>query len=331
MRLMPESMIQLAREAAIQRARTEGDILAAYLTGSVLDKDPFLGNSADIDLVLIHAGEPKSRREIIAISPDIHLDIKHNPRREYNRPRDLRVHPWLGPEVYNPLLLYDSDHFFQFVQAGLRAKFNAPENIIQRARLNAGHARQIRSDLQSPSADGVEMSLKYLKAINHVANAVAILNGSPLAERRFLLQFPERAEAAGRPDLASSLLGLLGSSAGNISTILASLTEWEKDFLEAASRANVDERIHPARLAYYKKAIEVMLAGEHPQSILWPLIHTWSLAAAVLPPERTSSWQTACRQLGLAGEAFGARLQSFDHFLDNVEELLAKISAVSSI
>ncbi|NCP16457.1 hypothetical protein GW866_05370, partial [bacterium] len=239
MHLLLESMIQIAKEAAVQRADSNHDIVAAYLTGSVLDRDPFLGDTADIDLVLVHAQEPKIRREIVSLTPEIHLDIKHNPRREYAHPRQLRVHPWLGPEMYDPLMLYESEHFFQFVQAGLRDKFHEPVNTLQRARRNTDHARQMCNGLQTPAESGPALVLKYLKAVNHAANAVAILNGMPLAERRLLLQFPARAEAAGRPGLPAGLLGLLGAQNADIFALAGSLPEWEKDFQEAASRPNV--------------------------------------------------------------------------------------------
>ena len=331
MRLMLESMIQIAREAALQRADSEHDIVAAYLTGSVLDKDPFLGDTADIDLVLVHAQEPKARREIVSLSPEIHLDIKHNPRREYSHPRELRVHPWLGPEMYAPLLLYETEHFFQFVQAGLRDKFHEPVNTLQRARRNADHARQMCNGLQTPSESGATLVLKYLKAVNRAANAVAILNGKPLAERRLLLQFPVRAEAAGRPGLTAGLLGLLGSPNVDIFTLAGFLPEWEKDFQEAASRPDVEGRIHPARLAYYKKALEALLSSQNPQALLWPFIHTWSLATAVLPLDRQAAWQSICQKLGLAGEAFKERLQGLDLYLDGIEELLEGVATVNGL
>jgi len=331
MRLMLESMIQIAREAALQRADSNHDIVAAYLTGSVLDKDPFLGDTADIDLVLVHTQEPKDRREIVSLSPEIHLDIKHNPRREYSHPRELRVHPWLGPEMYDPLPLCETKHFFQFVQAGLRDKFHEPVNTLQRSRRNVEHARQMWNRLQTPSESGAALILKYLKAINHAANAVAILNGKPLAERRLLLQFPARAKAAGRPDLTAGLLGLLGAPNMDYFTLAGFLPEWEKDFQEAASKPEVEGRIHLARLAYYKKALEALLGGEVPQAILWPFIHTWSLAAAVLPPDRQASWKAACQQLGLVGEAFKERLQGLDQYLDGIEELLEGMAAVNGV
>jgi len=331
MHLLLESMIQIAKEAAVQRADSNHDIVAAYLTGSVLDRDPFLGDTADIDLVLVHAQEPKIRREIVSLTPEIHLDIKHNPRREYAHPRQLRVHPWLGPEMYDPLMLYESEHFFQFVQAGLRDKFHEPVNTLQRARRNTDHARQMCNGLQTPAESGPALVLKYLKAVNHAANAVAILNGMPLAERRLLLQFPARAEAAGRPGLPAGLLGLLGAQNADIFALAGSLPEWEKDFQEAASRPEVEGRIHPARLAYYKKALEALLSGEHPQAILWPFIHTWSLAAAVLPPARQVAWQSACQQLGLVGETFKEHVQELAHYLDGIEELLEGMAAVNGV
>jgi len=331
MHLLLESMIQIAKEAAVQRADSNHDIVAAYLTGSVLDRDPFLGDTADIDLVLVHAQEPKIRREIVSLTPEIHLDIKHNPRREYAHPRQLRVHPWLGPEMYDPLMLYESEHFFQFVQAGLRDKFHEPANTLLRARRNTDHARQMCNGLQTPAESGPALVLKYLKAVNHAANAVAILNGMPLAERRLLLQFPARAEAAGRPGLPAGLLGLLGAQNADIFALAGSLPEWEKDFQEAASRPNVEGRIHPGRLAYYKKALEALLSGEHPQAILWPFIHTWSLAAAVLPPARQVAWQSACQQLGLVGETFKEHVQELAHYLDGIEELLEGMAAVNGV
>jgi len=331
MRLMLETMIQIAREAALQRANSNHDIVAAYLTGSVLDKDPFLGDTADIDLVLVHAQEPKARREIVSLSPEIHLDIKHNPRREYSHPRELRVHPWLGPEMYDPLLLYENEHFFHFVQAGLRDKFHEPVNTLQRARRNAKHARQMCNGLQAPSESGAALILKYLKAVNHAANAVALLTGKPLAERRLLLQFPARAEAAGRPGLTAGLLGLLGAPNVDYFALAGFLPEWEKDFQEAASRPEVEGRIHPARLAYYKKALEALLSSHNPRALLWPFIHTWSLAAAVLPLDRQAAWQSACQQLGLVGEAFEERLQGLDHYLEGIEELLEGRATVNGL
>ena len=54
-----------------------------------------------------------------------------------------------------------------------------------------------------------------------------MLTGNPLAERRFLLQFPARAQAAGQPDLAGDLLNLLGANSVDPGALAGFLPEWE--------------------------------------------------------------------------------------------------------
>jgi len=327
MRITRETLIRIAKETAQKRALADPGLVAAYLTGSLRSENPFLGKSTDIDIVLVHAGQPKVRREILPVTPEIHLDIVHNPRSEYKKPKELRIHPWLGPELYDPLPLYVTQHFFEFVQAGVRAGYDEPVNVLVRARRNAEHARQIWSGLQLSQKTGPARLLSYLKGVNHAANAVALLTGGPLAERRFMLQFQERAGAAGAPGLAAGLVGLLGGAQVDAATLSEFLTEWEKTFVEAASRNKVHASIAAPRLAYYKLAFETMLAGESPQSVLWPMVHTWTLSAAVLPPTHQSKWQAACETLGLTGEVFNERLEGLDRFLDTIEELLENMAA----
>ena len=327
MRITRETLIRIAKETAQKRALADPGLVAAYLTGSLRSENPFLGNSTDIDIVLVHSGQPKVRREVLPLTPEISLDIVHNPRSEYEKPKELRIHPWLGPELYDPLPLYGTQHFFEFVQAGVRAEFNEPVNVLARARRNAEHARQIWSGLQLSQETGPTLLLSYLKSINHAANDVALLTGSPLAERRFMLQFQGRAAAAEVPGLSAGLLELLGGAQVETAILREFLTGWEKNFVDAASRIHAHASIKPPRLAYYQKSFEAMLAGESPQSILWPLVNTWTLAAAVLPPTHQVKWQAACETLGLAGEVFDDRLEGLDRFLDTVEEILETMVA----
>jgi hypothetical protein len=237
------------------------------------------------------------------------------------------VHPWLGPDLYDSLPLYNTQHFFEFVQAGVRAGYDEPVNVLARARRNAEHARQIWSDLGLVQGTGPARLLSYLKSVNHAANAIAVLTGSPLAERRFQLQFLERAQAAGVPGLAAGLAGLLGGAQVDATALGMFLPDWKKAFVEAGSRDQASPSIALPRLGYYKLSFEAMLAGESPQSVLWPLVHTWTLSAAVLSTAHQSKWKAACETLGLAGEGFNERLEGLDHFLDTVEETLENTAA----
>jgi hypothetical protein len=61
------------------------------------------------------------------------------------------------------------------------------------------------------------------------------------------------------------------------------------------------------------------------------LIHTWTLAAVVLPPRSQSKWKAACERLGLTGLAFTERLEGLDHFLDSVEELMENWATINGL
>lgn len=335
MRVTRETLIRIAKETAIARAHGNKDIVAAYLTGSLLgDTDPFLGGVTDIDLVLVTASKPNQSREVVKLTGDFHIEIAYRARAEYNPPRELRVNPWLGCEIYAPMLLYEREKFFDFVQAAVRAgfEFHAPPLTLQRCRTLLSHGRQIWMDLLEVGANaGPQEAAKYLKSLYHAVNAVAELNGNPLAERRLLLDFPARAEAADRPGMAAGLLGLLGASGLEAGTLASWLPAWKSDFLAAAESGKADPRIHAARLAYYEKAFQAMIESENAIAALWPMLHTWTSAASVLAPSQTQGWRAVCESLGLVGVAFGERIAGLDQFIDEVEILLDEIAAANGL
>jgi len=331
MRVTRESLIKIARETAQERAYNDKEIIAVYLTGALANEnvDPILGGTADIDVIFVHKDEPKHRREFVRLTPDFHVDITHRAKAELKRPRELRLDPWLGWEMYDPQLLFEREKFFEFVQAGLRAgfEFNAPEPALHRSRLLLSQARQIWREMIEIS-DAVEPGdvLQYMKALYNAVNAVAELSGPPLGERRLMLEFAARAETAQRPGMDAALIGLLGASALDVSVMQSWLPDWKLAFESATESARVDVHIDLARINYYEKAITVMLDGEKPIAALWPLLHTWTSAVDVLPDLAANSWHAACGQLGLTAVGIQERLEGLDHFLDEVEVLLDELA-----
>ena len=332
MRITRDTLLRIAKETVQQRTFKDQKIVAAYLTGSLLNEDPFLGGTTDIDLVFVHAEPPAATREVVALSQDFHLDITHHSKKEYDPPRELRANPWLGYEIYDPMLLYETQHFFEFTQASLRAGFTDPEAVIQRAYSLLSHARQIWMDLQFIENAGPNDIAKYLKSLNHAVNAVAELSGPPLSERRMLRQFPVRADAIERPHFAARLLGLIGGTKAADTVYLTNwLPQWRDAFDAATESARVDGRIHPARVGYYQKAFLSMLEGEDPTAMLWPLLRTWTLAVSVLPAEQSAAWKDACDYLGLTGGGFYDRIQGLDLFLDDIEEILEDMATSNGL
>lgn len=324
MRINLEILQKIARDTLAQRIRTEKDLLAVYLHGSLLTGDAILGGTADIDLFLVHNNSQESSREIVPLTEEIHVDIAHHPRSLYTQPRQLRIHPWMGPVVYGCKIMYDPQHFMDFTQASVRGQFDKPDNVMARARSQSEHARQIWLSLHHESnPDGAASLSDYLRAVVHAANSVAVLNGTALAERRFLLEFPKRAEAIGHPGLYPGLMGLLGAPSVEADSLKAWLPAWKAAYLSIPPEKR-PAGLHEGRLAYYYQAFDALLAGPQPLAVLWPLVLTWTETAALLPGDSTAcaDWQAAMTHLGLSGTGFTQKVAALDAFLDMVEEIL---------
>jgi hypothetical protein len=334
MRVTRESLIRIAKETVQERAYNDREIIAAYLTGSLRTSEPLLGGTTDIDLVFVHAGQPERKREFVRLSPDFHIDIRRRARADYSSLRELRGDPWLGFEMYDPLLLYEREKFFEFVQASLRAgfEFEQPPLMMERCRALYATARKIWVELTETSdLQAAQRLSMYLESVYNAANAVAELSGPPVAERRLLLEFPQRAQAAGRHGMHAGLLGLLGGGQLDAGRLDNWIADWKAGFLAASTTPGVDVRIHSSRMNYYEKAIKAILGGEDPLAALWPLLQTWTLAAKALEGEQLKFWQSACADLDLTGAALVERMQGLDHFLDEIEILLDEVSAANGL
>ncbi len=326
MRITRELLLKLATQTVEERVRSSRDVMTVYLIGSLLGDQPLLGGCTDIDLVFVHTSAPLKEHEIVPISPEVHLDIAHHSQSLYNHPRHLREHPWLGAAIYaNPLLLHDTQHWFEFTQSSVGAQFYRPDYVMVRARQQAEEARRLWADMQSGAASPNSNAVHtYLRSVGAAANAVSILSGEPLTERRFLMLFPERAEAIHRPGLAAGLLDLLGGETTEPELLRSWLPHWEAALQAVGQAADFPTRLDPARLAYYQRGIAALLENDPPLNALWPLLTTWSLAMDWLPPESPhhAAWEEARAALHLEAASFSERLSSLDAYLDNVEETL---------
>ena len=324
MRITREALLKLAHDAADQRVRANRGMICIYLTGSLLGTNPLLGGTADIDLVCIHDSEPPVPREVIRLTEDIHLDIGHYPQDLFRQPRHLRVDPWVGAYlVENPLQLHDTQHWFEFNQASVSAQFYEPENVIQRVRPLAEAARRAWLELQANLPEAGPQALKsYLWALERAANAIACITGPALTERRFLLNFPQRAEALGRPGLAAGLVDLLAPALPSNENWESWQPDWQAALLAAGKAFQSPPRLSAPRRLYYERGAAALWANPR-QRLYGSTAHLDTGRLLVERRARVYSGLRMSRQLlGLDVENFAARLDSLDAYLDNVEETL---------
>lgn len=324
MRINRDALLKLAKDNVEKRFAHDPNVTAVFLVGSLRPEHAIVEGPADVDLLVLHNGELPREREIVKFSNDYHLDITYEPASLYAQPRELRGDGWRGWAMWDPQLLFQRGRFFEYTQSVVRSSFEEPANVIKRSRYFADLSRQAWSEMQMDP--GSASPLKLLTAAFNAGNALVSLNGAPIPERRLLAEFPARAAALEQEDLVQMLFA---SIAANVSTeaILHRLAGWEAAFL-AAAQSPSDLRLHPARLAYYRSAIETQLASDLPRAALWPLLHIWALAAenGNFSDEQTRIWEAVCVEMGLDAHGREERLAALDGFLDRLEEILEQVA-----
>ena len=330
MRITRELMLTHARENAKALTAKDRGIICIYITGSLLQEDPFIGGITDIDLVCVHDRPVNTRREVIRLSHDVNLDVAHYEQEAFEPARKLRRDAWIGGWLENvPVVLYDSLRWYDFTRASATAQFWRAENIAARARSFLVPARNAWNNLQEETIpQGIKRVTAYLNALRDLANGVAVITGSPIAERRLLLELPARANAAALPGLFGDFVGLFTSSEVTDENF-ASWTESYGTIFDALKDAKEPPvSLAPCRKPYYEKAINA-LYPVHPAAAVWLMLYTWTRAAAAL--QRTDQvykdWQSLCRQLELDNKGLPARLEAFDQVLDTAEETVDRLSS----
>jgi len=314
-------LIDLARREAEARAAS-GDVVSAYLVGSVAYGEPLLGGTADVDLVLIHTEAPDVDREMVPLSVDIHLDIVHHARQRYTQPRSLRVDPWIGPAISGPVFLYDPQHFFEWAQAGARGQFFRADHAVARAR---SLLQSARGHLPHPLPPQLEAGA-LLEAALDGANAAASLAGAPAAGRRLLLDLERRAQALGRPELSDGLVRLIGIDRSDGRQIPSWLAAWARGF-DTASPLTTDPRLAPCRRSYHLSGFQALAEAGRPDAVVLPLLLIWDRTVRVLEAYEQAAafrpaWENALQSLGLSSEALKPRALELESYLDAMETLI---------
>ncbi len=325
MRITRDILLKAARTVVQQRTLRDKHILCVYLTGSVIDDLPLLGGAADIDLIFVHDQPPPQPREIIRLTPDVHLDLAHHDQSLYNQPRELRINPWIGSFLLkDPIVLYGTQHWFEFIQASVHSTFYQPETILQRALPMAEKARQTWLDFQlDPQDPDPDRIWQYLQSLELAANSLAVLKGVPLTERRFMLQFPGRVAELGYSGMATGLVDLVAPKMPEARTINGWIADWKSALTKLGQKEDCPLGLHPIRHGYYTRAAEA-LSEEQPSAALWIILHTWTRAitSSEPDPESLEAWTNCLTELEIYGEHFEQCMNNFDQFLDQVEEII---------
>lgn len=326
MRITRDLLHKFARETVRQRKRSEPDLHAAYLMGSLLDEDPLLGGTTDIDLMLVHKYLAPAERETVALTPEISLDIIHKTQDDYDQLRQLRQDPWLGyPLTYNHILLFDTDHWLEFVQSSVTAEFHRADYVLARVNSLLSSARDRWRALNGPPDQTfLDWLDQFLNALMLSANAIAGLIGPPLTTRRFMSTLNQRLETLGVPEVWSSFCGLLGCTDDLNMKYKSWIAAFEGDLALLADGDTAPPHLSACRQAYYIQGFNALTQNDDPTLPAWPLLRTW-LDIHLAYPEKTpgfDEWQDFLKILNLTEEVIPGKIKALDAFLDHLDVLI---------
>jgi len=323
MRLTQNLLQKFARETVKRRQRSELDLQAAYLTGSLLGDSPLLGGTTDIDLVLVHKFQKPVERECQSLTPEVSLDIFHTLRDDYEQHKQLRLDPFLGyPLTYNHILLYDHEHWLEFIQSGVSANFHRTDTVLERVNRLITSARDLWfSLLQNPNEIHLNWLSQYFEILSLAANAVVGLIGPPLNRRRFLLDFNTRVEALGTPKVLVGFYGLLGFSEDHINHLPEWIEAFKADLVNLANNSEEPVHLSPCRHRYYLTALQTIADSNAPRQIAWPLMRTWLDIQLASENFRGNldTWNSCLSILGLTKDSTSQKIEALDAYLDNIE------------
>jgi len=325
MRITRDLLLNTAKDTVKRQTYGGHDLVCVYLTGSLIYDQPLLGGTTDIDLVYIHSADIPCSREIIPITEEFHLDIAHYPQSTFSQPRQLRTDAWLGSYLcHDPILLYDSSHLFEYTQAGVFAQFFLPINVIQRVKFFSDRSRSSWLQMQTDQAEfSPAVLLKYLKTLKDAANAVACLTSVPLTDRRFLIDYPERAQSLQMPGLAGGFVDLILPEDPVEPNWDAWLENWRSSYFQLLKQPNIPIAFSNGRLPYFEKAI-LELQSTQQEAALWILLWTWTNISNILPLNESeiTAFNNFCSVLSLDESRFTNRLSALDSYLDMIEEVI---------
>jgi len=229
------------------------------------------------------------------------------------------------PLINSNIILFDTDHWLEFLQSSVTAEFHRTDNVLARVNALLSSGREIWQNLYAtPPAEHLNWLDNFLQALAFGANALAGLIGPPLTTRRFMPDFNQRMHTLGTPDIYPVFCGLLGCMEEHENKFSVWIDAFEKDLELFAGTGSPPPHLSACRQAYYVQGIKALAYDDNPTHMVWPLLRTW-LDLHIASPQETPGfdiWQDLLNSHNFTEEVCDAKVRGLDAFLDRIEILI---------
>lgn len=334
------TLLKLARDYAARKASEQSSLKAIVLTGSVARGEPPLGDAVDLDILLISDYPPETAHEIVRLSDYVFVDATHIPTSDYADRKAIRTQHFVGSALNDALILYDPRHYFDILQAAIRAPYNRADHIYARARSAYDAAMQVFDHIsqyrEDPPPDPLSFDLLHdlrqtlYLAAHTLLPLVSQTQSQSVGARKLMVRF----EAAARelnPNLYSQLLESLGVHDVDSKAVEGLLNEWVALYKAASQRGSGDPLIHPFKRGYYDRGFRALITEGHAINTLWLLEETLSACVCGLDP-LPNAWFNFCRLTHKSnGAEFSERVRVAESFLSEIDQTLNRWADQESV
>lgn len=323
------TLLKLARDFAARKAVEQSSLKAIVLTGSVARGEVALGDAVDLDLLLISDLLPEHSREILRLSDNVFIDATYVAASTYTDKKAVRIDHFLSSMLNDALILHDPRHYFDILQASVRAPYNRPDHIYARARAAYNAAMQRYDPLSfyredPPEAVTPELLTELRAALYLCAYTLLPLMNQSQASgpRKIMVRF----EAAARElnaELYVLFLQALGVSEVGAPAIEGWVNDWAALYKAAAPKVS-DEFCHPLKRGYYDRGYRALIQAGHALNILWAFEETLSACGRGLatPPELWTTYLNATHKDTPQG--FAERVRVLETLLNELDQTLIR-------
>ncbi len=325
------TLLKLARDYAARKANEHPSLKAIVLTGSVARGEPPLGDAVDLDILLINDYPPEDTTEILRLSDYVFIDAVHTPAAHYADRKAIRTHHFTSSALNDALILHDPRHYFDILQASVRAPYNRADHIYARARSAYNAATQkfdtfsLYGEDPPPGPLSLDLIFDLHETLYLAAHTLLPLVSQTQAQSTGRRKFMVRLEAAARElksDLYLNFLEALGVSEVEPTAVEGWLNDWVALYKAAAQRGGDDPSIHPLKRGYYDRGFRALIDEGHAVNTLWLLEHTLLACARRLDPLpeawiKFSQWTHKSN-----GAEFSERVRAAESFLSSLDQIL---------
>lgn len=326
------TLLKLARDYANRKSSEQPSLKAIVLIGSVARNEPPLGDAVDLDILLIGDFLPEKTSEIIRLSDNVFIDAQYVATSQYIDRKAIRVHHFTSAALNDALILYDPRHYFDILQASVRAPYNRTDHIYDRARSAYNAAIQsfdpfliYREDPpENVTLDLISTLQSTLTLTAHsLLPLVSQTQSSSTGIRKLMVRFEAAANEL-NPELYSHFLEAFGAHDVEASAVEGLLNEWLALYKTASKSGSDDPLTHPLKRGYYDRGIRALIESGHAINSLLLMEVTMCACARRLDP-LPDTWSHLTHLLHKSTPTeFSERVRATELLLDQIDQTLIR-------